>query len=60
MLDLNKINYLLTNITIDIDDLIYPLQKLRKKQKRATLSIDSKTKNIYIADKSTVTKILGF
>lgn len=60
MIDINKINYLLTNITVDIDDLIYPLQRLKKKQKRCTLSIDTKNKSIYIADKNTVTKILGF
>jgi len=60
MLDINKINYLLTNITVDIDDLISPLQRLKKKQKRCTLSIDTKTKSIYIADNKNCTKIQGF
>ncbi len=48
------------SITVDINNLITPLNALKKKQKRVTMNIDYNTQTIYISDKDMLYTIKGF
>lgn len=47
-------------ISLDINNLLTPLQAIKKKQKKVTLNIDYNTKTVYINDKDILYTIQGF
>lgn len=47
-------------ITVDIADLLMPLNALKKKQKRVSITTDYNSKTMYITDTNTCVSIKGF
>lgn len=48
------------SITIDINNILTPLQAIKKSQKKITLNIDYNSKTIYINGKDILYTIKGF